>query len=141
MMIDLKQILQSNGYAIFHIDSSVQNKNLPDESRLSMMVLCEDGSAVLEGNMQRVTLTKGSRLLGAKMFQTKILEVSPDFQAWVLLVADSFSRDITVGMPFEKLGNLVARPVKQVTDDQEWELLIHLMKCLYMYDTDRKSVV
>ena len=89
MMIDLKQILQSNGYAIFHIDSSVQNKNLPDESRLSMMVLCEDGSAVLEGNMQRVTLTKGSRLLGAKMFQTKILEVSPDFQAWVLLVADS----------------------------------------------------
>lgn len=137
MMIDLKQILQSNGYAIFHIDSSVQNKNLPDDSRLSMMVLCEDGSAVLEGNMQRVTLTKGSRLLGAKVFQTKILEVSPDFQAWVLLVADSFSRDITVGMPFEKLGNLVARPVKQVTDDQEWELLIHLMKCLYMYDTMR----
>ena len=88
MMIDLKQILQSNGYAIFHIDSSVQNKNLPDESRLSMVVLCEKGSAVLEGNMQRVTLTKGSRLLGAKMFQTKILEVSPDFQAWVLLVAD-----------------------------------------------------
>lgn len=134
-MINLQQILQTNGYAIFHIDASAQHRELPEDPSLSMVVLCEEGTAVFEGNMQRFTLSKGYRLLGTKVFQTKMLEVTPDFQAWVLMVADSFSRDMTVGMPIEKLSALFTCPVNQIADAQVWDLLIHLMKSLYMYDT------
>lgn len=141
-MIDLQQTLRANGYAIFHIDASVQNyksKELPNVPRMNMLVLCEEGRAEIEGNMQRVTLTKGSRLLGSQVYQTKILNVSADFKAWVLLLAESFSRDIAVGVPVKMLGALFANPVKQVTDEQEWALLNHLMASLYMYDTMKDS--
>ncbi len=141
-MIDLQQTLRTNGYAIFHIDASVLNypsNELPEALRLNMLMLCEEGKAEIEGNMRRVTLTKGSRLLGAQVFQTKIVNVSADFKAWVLLLADSFSRDITVGVPVKMLGVLFANPVKQVADPQEWALLNHLMESLYMYDTMKDS--
>ncbi len=141
-MIDLQQIVRTNGYAIFHIDASVQNyqdSGFPDASRMNMLMLCEEGKAEIENDMQHVSIEKGSRMLGAQVFQTKILNVSADFKAWVLLLADSFSRDITVGVPVKMLGVLFANPVKRVTDPQEWALLNHLMESLYMYDTMKDS--
>ncbi|MDO4511845.1 MAG: helix-turn-helix domain-containing protein [Bacteroidales bacterium] len=134
-MNTIRQILHNSGYAVYHIDASSRLVQLPDESQLSVLLLCEDGKAVIEGNMQRVTIEKCTRLLGSHVIQPRFLEISHDFKAWVLLVADSFTRDILVGVPTEKLGVLYAHPAKQVVDEHEWQLLCSLMKSLYMYDS------
>ena len=61
-MIDLQQIVRTNGYAIFHIDASVQNyqdSGFPDASRMNMLMLCEEGKAEIENDMQHVSIEKG----------------------------------------------------------------------------------
>lgn len=139
LMRNLRQDLASMGYAVFRIDSSVKNKQLPDNTRLNMLILCLSGEAVIDGNMQRLTLAKGARMLVPHVIQTKVLDVTPDFDAWVMVMEDSFSRDISVGVPTELLGLLFAHPVKVVTDEQEWKLLNSLMESMYLYDTMKSS--
>ena len=139
LMRNLRQDLASMGYAVFRIDSSVKNKQLPDNTRLNMLILCLSGEAVIDGNMQRLTLEKGARMLVPHVIQTKVLDVTPDFDAWVMVMEESFSRDISVGVPTELLGLLFAHPVKVVTDEQEWKLLNSLMESMYLYDTMKSS--
>lgn len=139
LMRNLRQDLASMGYAVFRIDSSVKNKQLPDNTRLNMLILCLSGEAVVDGNMQRLTLEKGARMLVPHVIQTKVLDVTPDFDAWVMVMEESFSRDISVGVPTELLGLLFAHPVKVVTDEQEWKLLNSLMESMYLYDTMKSS--
>lgn len=138
-MRNLRQDLAAMGYAVFRIDSSVKNRQLPDNTKLNMLILCIEGKAVIEGNMQCLTLVKGARMLAPHLVQTKILDVTPDFEAWVMVMEESFSRDISVGVPTELLGLLFAHPVKVVDDEQEWKLLNSLMESMHLYDTMNSS--
>ena len=135
-MNETRELLHANGYAIHHIDASVETSKeyeLANELRLNMLIFCEEGSAEIEFNMRHFSLSRGCRFFGAHMLQLKLSHLSSDFKAWVLLINGSFSRDVSVGMPVETLSVLFSEPVRAVTDSQEWDLLLSLMRSLHMY--------
>lgn len=141
-MNETRNLLHTTGYAIYHIDASAETSEdyeFANELRLNMLIFCEEGSAEMDFNTHHYTLKNGSRFFGSHMVQLKMGQFSPDFKAWVLLLDGSFSRDVAVGMPVEMLGLLYADPVKQVTDPQEWELLLNLMRSIHMYHSMRQS--
>lgn len=45
-MRNLRQDLAAMGYAVFRIDSSVKNRQLPDNTKLNMLILCIEGKEI-----------------------------------------------------------------------------------------------
>ncbi|MGM9868645.1 MAG: helix-turn-helix domain-containing protein [Sodaliphilus sp.] len=137
-MKETRELLHTNGYAIYHIDASAEASEayeLSNELRLNMLIFCEEGHAEIEFNTQHFSLTRRCRFFGTHMLQLRMSQLSHDFKAWVLLLDGSFSRDVSVGMPIETLSVLYAEPVKVVSDAQEWDLLLTLMRSMHMYHT------
>lgn len=116
----------------------VRNRGtLPTHSvvtKYNAVILCDEGECEAEVNMTRLHLVKGSRVLLSHVMVERVIKMSPDFHAWILVVSDSFSLNVAMGIPTEMLAGIFRNPVKQVTDPAEWEMLNNFMRNIMLYD-------
>ena len=112
----------------------MNSKNSGLMPRFNVIAICDQGEAVIEHNMEKVTISKGMRMLGSSVMHTKCVSVTADFHAWVLAVTEEFARDEAVGIPTEMLTALFRHPSRLVTNEKEWKILNNFMENIWLYD-------
>ena len=99
----------------------------PVETRFDVILLCHNGTAELEINMNRIQLKPRSCLVYSRVLYGNTISVSNDFWATVLLLDSTFSFDASVGIPAEFMHNMITEPVREIDDDNEWAMLNNMM--------------
>ena len=129
----LDQSLQQYGYAVAHVTAD----DIPTgvtQPKYTCVVLCRQGEASIEMNMEMCRITASTRVCFTKVMMTRVYHVSPDFSATILLLSERFAFEASVGIETNLLQNLFRFPVSEVTNPFEWELLNQLMECLLTYN-------
>ncbi len=129
-----RNLLEARGFVTLEITANDLCKGEPPEPKYDIIVLCNVGEAVIEMNMQRMKLTERTCLIVSHIFFMHAVSVSPDFHAWVLIVNDNFSLEVSVGMPTEMLEAIFRNPIRTVTNDAEWTMLTNFMQNIHIYD-------
>ncbi|MBR5102316.1 MAG: hypothetical protein IK092_04270, partial [Muribaculaceae bacterium] len=132
--MEIEQQIKKQGYVIVEMtrDQVQQYESL--DTKYNAIVLCDRGSAVVEVNMRRVEMGERSCTFWHHVFYMGTVHVSEDFHAWVLVVSDTFSNTVSVGIPLELIQSLVTQgPRRKLTDD-EWQLFESFMRSIRLYD-------
>lgn len=126
--------IESKGYRTFEIKSLTDFNNRPYVTKYNAVIVCDSGESIAEVNLIKLHIKKHSRVLLNHVMVERMVSMSPDFHAWVLLVNDSFSLGVTMGIPTELIAALTHNPVRTVTDPNEWEMLLNFMRNICLYD-------
>ena len=120
------QEIKEKGYLIANMKGK-QFSSPPVETRFDVVMLCHNGTAELEINMNRITLKPRSCLVYNRVLYGNTISVSPDFSATILLLDSSFSFDASVGIPAEFMHHVISEPVREIDNDLEWNMLNNMM--------------
>ena len=104
-------------------------------SKFTILVLCTEGNAVVEFNMEKFMLQPSSCLCYSHVMQVLSVDVSPDFRALALVMNENFAFESVVGIDSETLYALFTAPVTQIEDDANWQMLLNLYQALNIYGT------
>ena len=127
-----EQQLQEQGYCCATITAS-DIKTARRQQKFTIVLLCTQGEALMELNMERVQARAGSRLCYTHVMELHQLEVSPDFEAIALVMNDQFAMESVVGVETKLLQSLFSMPVRHIDDTQRWQLLLNLFESMRIY--------
>lgn len=130
-----ERALETRGFAAFEVCAEKVAYTTPIDTNYNVVVLCDAGESELEINMQRMKLERGVRLVVSHVMLNKVLTISPDYHAKVLVFNDEFSLDMVVGLPTEMLEVIFSSPVYKVENEHEWTMLNHFLDNILIYDS------
>lgn len=126
--------IELKGYRALEVTGKYVQLHQSVITKYNAVILCDQGECEAEINMTKLHFAKGSRVLLSHVMVDHVVSMSDDFHAWILVVSDSFSLNVAMGIPTEMLAGIFRNPVKQVTDPTEWEMLINFMRNIIAYD-------
>ncbi|MBP5688857.1 MAG: helix-turn-helix domain-containing protein [Muribaculaceae bacterium] len=122
-MTHQERILQ-NGYCIFDLTkSSDADATTPIEFRYTAIMLCVEGEAIIEANMQNYRFVKGDCICMGNVLYKRTMKMSDDFRGRVLVCKSSFAFDTIVGIPTGFLESIYVSPIINIADKKEWALI------------------
>ena len=130
--MNFDQQLERQGYCCTTITASDIRPQRPI-NKVTILMLCTRGNALLEVNMEQVRARAGSRICYTHVLEMRHLEVSSDFEAIALVMNDQFSFESVVGVETELLQSLFITPVRQIDDTLRWKLLLNLVESMRIY--------
>ena len=133
------QDIKEKGYLIADMKSK-HFSSPPVETRYDVIMLCHSGTAELEINMNRMSLKPRACLIYNRVLYGRTVSVSPDFSATILLISSSFSFDASIGISAEFMHNVITEPVREISDDQEWTMLNHMMDIIKLNNQRGQSL-
>lgn len=130
--MDLEQQLQQRGFCVVDVTAQLlQSRHFPE--KYTIMVFCTGGKATLEVNMERVSITAGTRVCYTHVLLMHLLDVSDDFRAVAVVVMETFAFDAVVGVETETLQSLFTTPIRTINDSRRWQLLLTLVESIRLY--------
>lgn len=102
--------------------------------KLTILLFCTDGSALVEVNMEQFRVELGSRICYTNAMMMNVLQVTEDFKASALVMHENFSFEALVGVESEMLQWLFNQPVGRLSNDETWELLKHMFEAIHIYN-------
>lgn len=127
-----RERIEQNGYYAFSLSrSSDANATTPIEAKYTAIVLCTQGEATIECNMENYTLHAGDCLCVGNVIYKSTVHMSDDFKARVLISKSAFALDTVVGIPMGFMEMIHTRPCVNITDAGTLALL-----CNYIDNLD-----
>ncbi|MBR5119034.1 MAG: helix-turn-helix domain-containing protein [Muribaculaceae bacterium] len=122
-MTHQERILQ-NGYCIFDLTKNTDaDATTPIEFRYTAIMLCVEGEAIIEANMQNYRFVKGDCICMGNVLYKRTMKMSDDFRGRVLVCKSSFAFDTIVGIPTGFLESIYVSPIINIADEKEWALI------------------
>lgn len=119
-------------YSIFHIKTPTQRTE-PFLVPFPCLILCTQGSATIEYNMETFTLCKDSIFCAMSGTTLKGVEMSFDFEGIVILFANEVLHETTSGFKAEYFASVFSQPHKQITDLHMKRIIQNLFHALDSY--------
>ena len=95
-----QDIIKKNGYYIFDLIKNNDSDSItPIETKYTAIVLCLQGEAKIEANMESYHLNKGDCLCLGNVLYKSTIYMSEDFKARILICLNNFVFDSIVGIP------------------------------------------
>ena len=132
--MDFEEKIDKNGYCLFDLTAKSISKH-PIETKYNAIALCDSGEAILELNMQRVNIAKGTRLMVTHVIFSQAIFISEDFHATILVVSDRFWLDMSIGIPTKMIEASRARPIGYIGDPNQWTIFSNFMENIRIYDS------
>ena len=119
-----KGTIQENGYFVFELtkDSDV-DATTPLGARYTAIVLCTQGEATLEANMENHQLHAGDCLCVGNVLYKNTIKMSDDFKARVIISMSNFALDSIVGIPVGFMESIYTRPIVSIDDKAKLTIL------------------
>ncbi len=122
-MTHQEQVLQ-NGYCIFDWTKNTDADSVtPIEFRFTVILLCLEGEATFDANMQEYHFVKGDCMCMGNILYKRTMKMSDDFRGRVLICKSSFSFDTIVGIPTGFFESIYINPIINISDETEWALI------------------
>ena len=123
--------IQKSGYSIFEwTKNSDSNSTTPMDARYTALVLCTEGEASIESNMQEYQIRKGDCLCLGNVLYKNTISISDDFKSRVVICLSSFALGSVVGIPTGFMDSIYIKPIVNITDKNIWKLFNnHLGRC------------
>lgn len=116
--------IKEQGYCIFELTKTRDSDaTTPIGHRYTVIMLCVEGKATIEANMQNYQLLKGDCICMGNILYKRTTRMSDDFRGRVLVCKSSFAFDTIVGIPIGFLESIYVNPIINISDENEWELL------------------
>ena len=116
--------IKENGYCIFDLAKKNDADSItPIEFRYTAIMLCIEGEATIEANMQKYRLVKGDCICMGNILYKRTMKMSDDFRGRVLVCKSSFAFDTIVGIPVGFLESIYVNPIINISDKNEWLLI------------------
>lgn len=126
-----QELISLNGYCIFDLaKSSDADAVTPVELKYVLIMLCLDGEATIEANMQHYRLVKGDCLCMGNILYKRTMIMSDDFKGRVLVCKSSFASSTIVGIPSGFFESIYIAPIINISDEIEWSLINKHFDCL-----------
>lgn len=121
-----QELISQNGYVIFDLNKhSDADATTPIEFRYTVIVLCLEGEATLDANMQEYHFVKGDCMCMGNILYKRTMNMSDDFKGRVLVCKSLFAFDTIVGIPTGFFESIYTNPIINISDPDEWALLNH----------------
>ena len=122
--MDHKDKIIENGFYVFDLTKDSDfNSTTPLDSRYTAMLLCKEGEAILDSNMQDFHIVKGDCLFVTNVLYKRTKKMSDNFLGRVVICKSSFLIDTTIGIPSGFIESLYVKPLANITDEKEWMLI------------------
>lgn len=116
--------IKENGYCVFDLTKNNDvDSATPIEYRYTVIMLCVEGEATIDVNMQNYTFAKGDCICMGNILYKRTMRMSDDFCGRVLVCKSSFAFDTIVGIPTGFLESIYVNPIINISDEKEWALL------------------
>lgn len=121
-----KDIIKKNGYCVFDLTkNSDAEATTPVDSRYSVILLCTNGEATIDANMQKFHLHKGDCLCIGNVLYKSTLKMSDDFHARVLICMSTFAFDSIVGIPTGFMESIYTKPTVNIANGIQFDILLN----------------
>ncbi|MBR5086597.1 MAG: AraC family transcriptional regulator [Muribaculaceae bacterium] len=115
--------IQKSGYSVFELTKdSDSDSTTPIDVKYTAIMLCYQGEAIIEANMQQYHLRKGDSLCLGNVLYKSTIRMSDDFNARVLISLKSFAFNSAVGVPSGFMESLYIKPVAKISDANIWKI-------------------
>ena len=132
--MDFYHSIEQKGYCVVELNAhNMRNEQV--DTRYNAIAICDCGEALLEANLLKFNMRKGTRLLLNHVMLTRQISVSPDFHAWILVVSDRFWLDMMVGVPTEMIEAAFSQPMRHIDNTSEWKMLNNFIENIRLYDS------
>ncbi len=112
-----KEKIQKNGYVVFELTKKLDSDSVtPIETKYTAVVLCTQGGATIEANMENYYLHPGDCLCVGNILYKRTTHMSEDFKARVMVCFNNFAFDSVVGIPMGFMESLYTNPIVNITD-------------------------
>lgn len=106
-----QDIIKKNGYYIFDLIKNNDSDSItPIETKYTAIVLCLQGEAKIEANMESYHLNKGDCLCLGNVLYKSTIYMSEDFKARILICLNNFVFDSIVGIPLGVMESIYIKP-------------------------------
>ena len=106
-----QDIIKKNGYYIFDLIKNNDSDSItPIETKYTAIVLCLQGEAKIEANMESYHLNKGDCLCLGNVLYKSTIYMSEDFKARILICLNNFVFDSIVGIPMGVMESIYIKP-------------------------------
>ncbi|MBR5030976.1 MAG: AraC family transcriptional regulator [Muribaculaceae bacterium] len=123
--------IKKNGYCVFDLTKNSDTKSTtPIESRYTAILLCIDGEAIIEANMQEYRLHKGDCICIGNILYKSTVKMSEDFHARVVICMSTFAFDSIVGIPTGFMESIYTKPIVNITDNTQLDILLNYIDSL-----------
>ncbi len=120
------ELIEKHGYCVFDLVKHIDvDSTTPVSSKYQLIMICCDGEATFEANMQQVTMSKGDCLCFNNILYKKTLAMSKDFSAQVLICDRSFALEASVGIPTGYIEALYTMPIIKIDNPIDWQLVVN----------------
>lgn len=128
----LEEHLQLKGYCV--IDITADQITLGDAVLpYTMVAFCTRGQATMEMNNEEVIVREGTRFCYTHIMMVRLLKVSPDFHATLLVMRDDLAFDAVVGLDTKLIQSLYTAPCSTIDDREMWHLVIKMIDVVRHY--------
>lgn len=118
-----KEDIKKNGYVIFDLTKdSDKDATTPIETKYTAILLCTQGEAIFEANMENYHLHKGECLCLRNVLYKRTTQMSDDFKAKVLICFNTLALNSAV-IPMGLMESIYTKPIVAVTDETVLKLL------------------
>lgn len=116
--------IKEHGYCVFDLTkNSDSDATTPVEYRYTVIMLCVEGEATIEANMQEYLFVKGDCICMGNILYKRTMKMSDDFKGRVLICKSSFAFDTIVGIPMGFFESIYTNPIINISDKIDWELI------------------
>lgn len=131
--MDKYKLLEEKGYCVVPLSAQSNLIGRTITSKYTIIVLCLEGAAEYEMNLEIVKASEGMRVSFPHVSMLTTLSVSPNFKAVALVMDDSFALQATAGIDADHMGVIFGKPMYTINDKREWALLQSFMQSLEHY--------
>lgn len=126
-----KDIIEKNGYCVFELTkNSDTNATTPIDSRYTCIIMCYEGDALLDTNMQEHHLRKGDCLCMGNVLYKNTIRMSNDFRAVVVISMASFAFNSIVGIPTGFMESIYTKPKVNIDDSNMLAIITNYLDSL-----------
>lgn len=116
--------IEKSGYSIFELSKpSDSASTTPIDVQYTAIMLCQQGEAVIDANMQQYHLRYGDSLCLGNILYKNTISMSDDFKARVLICLKSLAFDTIAGVPAGFMEALYIKPIAKITDENTWKIV------------------
>ena len=136
-----KEQIEKHGYCIFSLTKATDDDSItPISTKYQAIILCQEGEAIIEANMQQAELKKDDCRLVNNVLYKKTISMSDDFQAKVLISERSYALNAISGLPAGYLELLYANPHMRIEDSANMELIAGFFNILEVLQTTQLTL-
>ncbi len=123
------------GYRVLSLGAQSNRKDPVITPRCLVVVLCHQGEAEWELNLERVKLGAGCRLVFSHVSMFRPIVVSPEFRAVAVVADEDMAVEATEGIAAESLEAVLSCPTVRIDDESQWSLLQGVAGSMERYES------